>query len=143
MRRTLFSLALLAASSTAFGACPEFLNHDLRKLHSNESVNLCETHSDKPLLIVNTASHCGFTKQFSGLEALHQKYKDRGFEVVGAGAITVVDASDLAYSGMADARDGDAIDLIGLRLHVLTNGACYNLDSRVATPPPSGRAVED
>lgn len=68
---------------------------------------------------------------------------DRSFEVVGAGAITVVDASDLAYSGMADARDGDAIDLIGLRLHVLTNGACYNLDSRVATPPPSRREVED
>jgi len=94
MRHTLFSLVLVAASGTAFGACPEFLNHDLRKLHANENINLCETHSDKPLLIVNTASHCGFTKQFSGLEALHQKYRDRGFEVVGFASDSFKQESD-------------------------------------------------
>src|SRR5210317_924143 len=94
MRHTLFSLVLVAASGAAFGACPEFLNHDLRKLHSNENINLCERHSDKPLLIVNTASHCGFTKQFSGLEALHQKYRDRGFEVVGFASDSFKQESD-------------------------------------------------
>ena len=83
MKKTLMALTLLSVSGTAAASCPEYLNHDMRKLHSDESVNLCETHNRKPMLIVNTASHCGFTKQFTGLEELHQKYRDRGFEVVG------------------------------------------------------------
>jgi glutathione peroxidase len=37
----------------------------------------------KPLLIINTASACGFTPQFAGLQALHQQYKDRGLVVLG------------------------------------------------------------
>jgi glutathione peroxidase len=78
---TLFFAAALPVQ--AVESCPEFLNQDLAKLHSNETVNLCDVAARKPLLIINTASHCGYTKQFEGLEALHQKYQDRGLFVVG------------------------------------------------------------
>jgi len=46
-------------------------------------VNLCKAFAGKPILVINTASHCGFTPQFKSLEAVHQKYKDRGLAVVG------------------------------------------------------------
>jgi glutathione peroxidase len=72
-----------AADAVAATACPAFLNQDYRKLHSSQSLNLCKTYAGKPMLIVNTASHCGFTPQFKGLEAVHAKYKDRGLVVVG------------------------------------------------------------
>jgi glutathione peroxidase len=71
------------AASPAEQACPAFLNQEYRKLHSSQSVNLCKVFAGKPMLIVNTASHCGFTPQFKGLEALHEKYKDRGLVVLG------------------------------------------------------------
>lgn len=80
----LTALALLYCIAPARAAeCPAWLNHDFRKLHSSETVNLCKLAAGKPLLIVNTASHCGFTPQFKGLEALHEKYRDRGLVVVG------------------------------------------------------------
>lgn len=72
-----------AAIPAVQGTCPAFLNHDFRKLRSSGSVNLCRDFAGKPLLIVNTASHCGYTPQFKGLQALHEKYKDQGLVVVG------------------------------------------------------------
>ncbi len=73
----------LLASTQSFAACPQFLDHDMRKLHSQEQVNFCELQGGKPMLIINTASHCGYTKQFKGLEMLHKNYQDRGLVVVG------------------------------------------------------------
>ena len=72
-----------AAAPAAAGTCPAFLNHDFRKLRASGSVNICKDFAGKPLLIVNTASHCGYTPQFKGLQALHEKYKDKGLVVVG------------------------------------------------------------
>jgi len=72
-----------ALTSTVQAACPDFLNTEMRKLSSKERVNFCEAYAGKPLLIVNTASNCGYTKQFDGLENLYQEYQDRGLVVIG------------------------------------------------------------
>ncbi|NMH64691.1 glutathione peroxidase [Shewanella salipaludis] len=81
------SLALLllgSSGTTALAAtCPAYLEHQMRKLHSKETVDLCELTQGKPVLIVNTASHCGFTPQFKALEALHEQYRDKGLVVIG------------------------------------------------------------
>jgi glutathione peroxidase len=63
--------------------CPKYLNQNIKKLHSEKTLNICEAYAGKPLLIVNTASHCGFTPQFSGLEKLYKQYKNKGLVVLG------------------------------------------------------------
>jgi glutathione peroxidase len=76
-------LFALFISSAAVAVCPAFLDHSMRKLHSKDEVNFCQEFSGRPLLIVNTASHCGYTPQFKGLESLYQKYREKGLAVVG------------------------------------------------------------
>ena len=71
-----------AEAPKASSQCDDFTNVTMRKLRSKESINFCEF-KNKPLLIVNTASNCGFTGQFEGLEALHKEYKDQGLVVLG------------------------------------------------------------
>ena len=87
LRASFISIAalcvLLAMPGTASASCPAVLDHDMQKLRSRESVNLCQAYAGKPVLVINTASHCGYTPQFRGLEALHQAYKDRGLVVAG------------------------------------------------------------
>lgn len=63
--------------------CASYLDHPYRLLHHTKEVKLCEIVDSDVVLFVNTASHCGFTKQFKGLESLYQKYKDQGLTVVG------------------------------------------------------------
>ena len=76
------SLALFGGQAMA-AECPALLQYQLPQLRSKETIDLCQRFAGKPLLIVNTASHCGFTPQFKGLEALYKRYKDQGFEVLG------------------------------------------------------------
>lgn len=84
VRNVLLATAFAIFSNTVLAddSCPAMLNYTLPKLHSKEQVNLCQF-KGKPLLIINTASHCGFTRQFKGLEQLNQKYRDRGLVVIG------------------------------------------------------------
>ncbi|MFZ1386694.1 MAG: glutathione peroxidase [Thiolinea sp.] len=94
MVKQLFGLALSFFASTQVMAepikgpatdngCPAALNFSLRALNSEDKINLCEVYKDKLVLIVNTASKCGFTPQFEGLEKLYTDYKERGLVVLG------------------------------------------------------------
>lgn len=74
---------LLGAPAAFAESCPAFLDHEQRKLHSTDTVNLCDLAAGKPMLVVNTASRCGYTGQFEGLEALHKQYSKDGLVVVG------------------------------------------------------------
>ncbi|ESP92866.1 MULTISPECIES: glutathione peroxidase [Pseudoalteromonas] len=82
LKKTILSLIFALSSPLAFAQCDDFTAVELRKLRSKDTVNLCQF-KNKPLLIVNTASNCGFTGQFKDLEALHQQYKDKGLVVLG------------------------------------------------------------
>ncbi len=85
LSKLLFPLLIVmySTSSSANASCPDWMNHDFRQLHSANTINLCQQVGDKPVLLVNTASHCGFTYQFTGLEKLYQRYKDEGLVVIG------------------------------------------------------------
>ena len=72
-----------AKDTTESTQCLSFMQHSEKKLHAKDMLDLCELTAGKPMLIVNTASHCGFTPQFTALEALHKEYKDKGLVVIG------------------------------------------------------------
>ena len=78
---TIISLFIFPVS--AYASCDPLLEFESKGLHSEKIVNFCEKFDDKVLLVVNTASRCGFTPQFKDLEVLYQKYKGQGLEIVG------------------------------------------------------------
>ena len=92
----LLSAALLAASPSAraqaaagqappdapAATCPAILQHSFPRLQDEVPQPLCQ-YAGKVVLVVNTASFCGFTGQYKGLEDLYARYKDRGFVVLG------------------------------------------------------------
>ena len=80
MRRFLIS-ALLLTSANAMAACPSLLDRSMNTI-VDQPQSLCE-YSGKVVLVVNTASECGYTPQYDGLEALYRKYKARGLVVLG------------------------------------------------------------
>ena len=63
-------------------SCPKLLNHTFPRLQDDTPQNLCQ-YAGKVVVIVNTASYCGFTQQYEGLEQIYARYKDRGLVVIG------------------------------------------------------------
>jgi glutathione peroxidase len=91
----LFALTTLAAGASlampayaadtaaaAPAACPAILKQTFNRLQDEAPQNLCQ-YAGKVVLVVNTASYCGFTNQYEGLEALYAKYGSKGLVVLG------------------------------------------------------------
>ena len=62
--------------------CPAVLRQTVERLQDEKPQNLCQ-YAGQVVLVVNTASFCGFTPQYKSLEALYDKYKDKGLVVLG------------------------------------------------------------
>ena len=84
--RKFFGVMLLlfgcAGLTAAADNCKSVLAHTFPGLVSGQPRSLCE-YSGKVVLVVNTASQCGYTPQYAGLEALYKRYQKRGLVVVG------------------------------------------------------------
>lgn len=78
------AIVLLAIVPQAWSStvCPALLNHSFPRLQDDAPQSLCQ-YQGQVVLVVNTASYCGFTQQYDGLEKLYSKYKDKGLVVLG------------------------------------------------------------
>ncbi len=74
--------AAAAPAAVAPAACPAILKQTFNRLQDEAPQNLCQ-YAGKVVLVVNTASYCGFTKQYEGLEALYARYGSKGLVVLG------------------------------------------------------------
>ncbi|HTH12077.1 MAG TPA: glutathione peroxidase [Acidovorax sp.] len=70
------------AHAQASASCPALLQHTFARLQDEKPQSLCQ-YAGKVVLVVNTASFCGFTGQYKGLEELYARYKDKGLVVLG------------------------------------------------------------
>ena len=75
-------VGLAPSTRAATPACPALLQHTFPRLQDEKPQPLCQ-YSGRVLLVVNTASYCGFTPQYKGLEALYAKYREAGLVVLG------------------------------------------------------------
>ena len=75
-------LSLGVAPPALAGECPPLLKHSFTNLQDGTPMPLCQ-YQGKVILVVNTASYCGFTSQYDGLEKLYARLKDKGLVVLG------------------------------------------------------------
>jgi len=81
MKNMLMLFAVLAAPGAFAADCTALLDRTLTTLQG-EKINLCR-YAGQPILVVNTASKCGYTPQFEQLEAMYGQYKQKGLLVIG------------------------------------------------------------
>ena len=74
---------MFISAAATMAADTVLLDQDFRRLASEDVVNLEEAYSGKVVLVVNTASKCGNTPQYDGLETLYQEYAEQGLVVLG------------------------------------------------------------
>lgn len=84
MRKLIFALMLFAATSLMAAPAKSIYDFTMKSI-DNQPVAL-KSYSGKVVLLVNVASKCGFTPQYTALESLYEKYKDRGLVIVGVPA---------------------------------------------------------
>jgi glutathione peroxidase len=82
MFRITLLFALFVASGIARANCPNLLDQRFSALKGGQPQHLCQ-YQGKVLVVVNTASYCGNTPQYKGLESIYQKYRERGLVVLG------------------------------------------------------------
>ena len=79
---TLVLLSAFLPGVASAANCPALLNYKFNRLQDEAQQDLCQ-YAGKAVVVVNTASYCGFTSQYEGLEKLYAKYKDKGLVVLG------------------------------------------------------------
>ena len=82
-KKFIISLFIIFFSEVSMASCPKSLDFDIKLLGEDKTVNLCQEYLGKVILVVNTASKCGFTPQYEGLEKLYKENKDKGLVVLG------------------------------------------------------------
>jgi glutathione peroxidase len=82
MRFLRVRVSLRGAVGAQAATCPALLAREMPRLQDEKPQSLCQ-YAGKVVLVVNTASFCGFTSQYKGLEDLYAKYRDRGLVVLG------------------------------------------------------------
>tara|TARA_Y100000768_G_scaffold388148_1_gene382445 strand:+ start:2293 stop:2838 length:546 start_codon:yes stop_codon:yes gene_type:complete len=75
-------LLLIMVMDSSADQCPKALDFEIKRLGEEKVENLCQ-YKGNVILVVNTASKCGFTPQYEGLEKLYSEKKDQGFVVLG------------------------------------------------------------
>ena len=110
-------------SSAPSAACPKVLQHTMLRLQDEKPQALCQ-YAGQVVLVVNTASFCGFTPQYKGLEALYAKYKDRGLVVLG------FPSNDFSQEPESNAKIADFCDnTFGVKFPMFTKTSVRGADA--------------